>query len=179
MASLRQWVSHSFGIYVTSAVVFTLKLGPDLYTDKIWYKKEHQCLIGIIQLVVHIVRRNFMILFAVVCIYDPHRSYSIQNTDLSITLLTVYCFRFASSPRLMTPVLNPHLECAGNYISVHTRTRVFIVRAFGILKIRFRCLHSSGSEFLHIYYDNKPILKIRNFILQNAAYNNVLQSAQY
>ncbi|XP_069081255.1 putative nuclease HARBI1 [Pleurodeles waltl] len=51
---------------------------------------------------------------------------------------------YALRPWIMTQFLTPSNECERRYNNAHKRTRNIIERTFGLLKARFRCLHSSG-----------------------------------
>ena len=57
--------------------------------------------------------------------------------------------RFALSPSLLTPVLHPTNQAEERYNSAHKRTRQVIERAFGVSKMRFRCLHRSGGDLMY------------------------------
>ena len=58
---------------------------------------------------------------------------------------------------LLTPVLNPTNDAEERYNSSHKCTRQVIERAFGVAKIRFRCIHKSGGE---LTYDPLKCCKI-------------------
>ncbi|XP_065944922.1 putative nuclease HARBI1 [Magallana gigas] len=45
---------------------------------------------------------------------------------------------------LMTPFTNPSTPAEERYNAAHCKTRNVVERTFGVLKARFRCLHSSG-----------------------------------
>ena len=64
------------------------------------------------------------------------------------TYFVINC-RFGISPFLLTPIVHPQDEAERAYNHAHTHTRVCIERAFGVLKIRFRCLHKSGGELTY------------------------------
>jgi len=48
------------------------------------------------------------------------------------------------SPFLMTPIANPTRQAETNYNKRHMQTRNTVERSFGLLKMRFRCLHNTG-----------------------------------
>jgi len=48
------------------------------------------------------------------------------------------------SPFLMTPIANPTTAAEVRYNKKHSQTRNTVERAFGLLKMRFRCLHQTG-----------------------------------
>lgn len=49
---------------------------------------------------------------------------------------------------LLTPVLNPSNPHGEAYNDAHAKTRAPIERAFGVLKMRFRCIERSGGTLL-------------------------------
>lgn len=49
---------------------------------------------------------------------------------------------------LLTPVLNPSNPHEEAYKDAHAKTRAPIERAFGVLKMRFRCIDRSGGTLL-------------------------------
>lgn len=49
---------------------------------------------------------------------------------------------------LLTPVLNPSNPHEEAYNDAHAKTRAPIERAFGVLKMRFRCIDRSGGTLL-------------------------------
>ncbi|KAK3889942.1 hypothetical protein Pcinc_006095 [Petrolisthes cinctipes] len=49
-------------------------------------------------------------------------------------------------PFLLTPFLNPGTRGEERYNRSYKQTRVIVEQTFGILKSRFRCLHSSGGS---------------------------------
>ncbi|RXM29197.1 putative nuclease HARBI1 [Acipenser ruthenus] len=51
---------------------------------------------------------------------------------------------YGLKPMLMTPIANPATPQQRKYNKIHCSTRSTIERAFGILKVRFRCLDLTG-----------------------------------
>ena len=51
---------------------------------------------------------------------------------------------FGLAPYLLTPILHPRDASERAYNASHTTTRSVIERAFGVCKLRFRCLHGTG-----------------------------------
>lgn len=49
----------------------------------------------------------------------------------------------------MTPIRNPSGVSEDRYNVAHIRTRNTIERAFGLLKVRFRCLHVTGGALMY------------------------------
>ncbi|KAM4706602.1 putative nuclease HARBI1 [Discoglossus pictus] len=70
-------------------------------------------------------------------------------------------------PWLLTPVNNPHTEGEERYNAAHARTRNVIERTFGLLKMRFRCLHSTGGALQ--YTPVKVHLKGQNNLVESCS----------
>ena len=50
---------------------------------------------------------------------------------------------------LMTPLTNPNTDQERRYNDLHSRTRIIVERAIGLLKGRWRCLDRSGGMLLY------------------------------
>lgn len=68
---------------------------------------------------------------------------------------------------LMTPIRNPETRAERKYNRCHRTTRCVVERAFGVWKMRFRCLHKSGGTILQT-----PLKSIK-IILATAALHNI------
>ncbi|KAJ1192493.1 hypothetical protein NDU88_001800 [Pleurodeles waltl] len=58
---------------------------------------------------------------------------------------------------LLTPVRNARTRAEDRYNVAHGRTRRIIHRTFGLLKVRFRCLHLTGGS---LCYSPKKVCQI-------------------
>ena len=71
-----------------------------------------------------------------------------QNVTL-VVIISFIVLRFGLSQYLLTPVLNPVTRGEEMYNQAHKRTRQVIERAFGVAKLRFRCIHKSAGELMY------------------------------
>lgn len=60
-------------------------------------------------------------------------------------------------PWLLTPLLRPHVQSEENYNKAHKKTRQIIERAFGLMKMRFRCMDKTGGA---LQYSPKKVIDI-------------------
>ena len=77
-------------------------------------------------------------------------------------------------PWLLTPLLNPHGRGEEVYNRRHKTARCVIERAFGLLKMRFRCLQDTGRSTYNII-----IIIIIIIIIQNQIHNYVKMFATF
>ncbi|XP_052768749.1 putative nuclease HARBI1 isoform X2 [Mya arenaria] len=54
---------------------------------------------------------------------------------------------YALKPNMLTPKIRPTTQQENAFNLAHSRTRMVVERAFGLLKSRFRCLHKTGGFF--------------------------------
>ena len=64
---------------------------------------------------------------------------------------------YARKPYMLVPYGRPSTEAEEAYNRAHAKTRVCVERAFGVLKSRFRCLHSSGGA---LAYDSGFVCRV-------------------
>jgi hypothetical protein len=58
-------------------------------------------------------------------------------------------------PWMLTPLANPHGRGEERYNRRHKQARSAIERAFGLLKVRFRCLHKTGEDYHRVKFGYK------------------------
>ena len=69
----------------------------------------------------------------------------------------------------MTPNVNPNTPEHNRYNIAHTKTRNVIERAFGVLKMRFRCLDTTAGKLMFSPERSCKII-LACFILHNMAH---------
>jgi hypothetical protein len=65
-----------------------------------------------------------------------------------ISFLSLF-YRYTLFPYLLTPVKDPRNDAEERYNSRHKRARSIVERAFGLLKMRFLCLHKYGGALMY------------------------------
>ncbi|XP_037795388.1 putative nuclease HARBI1 [Penaeus monodon] len=53
---------------------------------------------------------------------------------------------YSLEPYIMTPIHEPQTQAERSYNRSHIQTRLVVEQTFGVLKSRFRCLHTSGGS---------------------------------
>ncbi|KAJ1211565.1 hypothetical protein NDU88_006923 [Pleurodeles waltl] len=90
-----------------------------------------------------------------------HEAYILRNSSIPFVLRhCVWLLGDSGYPNLswlLTPVRNPRTRAEERYNEAHGRTQRIIERTFGLLKVRFRCLHMTGGS---LFYSPKKVCQI-------------------